>query len=338
MTVHARKGHGRPCDDTAVSDNERVRWAKQFAEEGSIAFPSSRTKMSLGLLGCLAFSAVGIWMILQGGVVPTVIGSLSIAFFGVVGVPIILWRWITRKPVVRIDREGVSSGERRARWADIEGFWVWSLSGSAVVVVQLRPEAANNLRAHTHPARRWLEDMNQRLVGPSTISLPSGNGFDPEAMAAWLNSLRQFMGPDQADVLPEPKGNLSAEAAAQFVPDWPKAALRPASPPNPDMGFEAEDAPRSAVGVLQWTSGLLVDGGSGPGGWDYIDLDGWATGDMSGVIDGLGDRNTKRGDLERAVGDELGHPVSLTPHTWVFSRADSNSWWTAPLLVVHRSE
>lgn len=206
------------------------------------------------------------------------------------------------------------------------------------MVVQLGPEAANNLRAHTHPARRWLEDMNQRVVGPSTISLPSGNGFDPEAMAAWLNSLRQFMGPDEADVLPEPKGNLSAEAAASLFLTGPRLrfALRPC--PTPIWASRLKMHRRPRLGVLQWTSGLLVDGGSGPGGWDYIDLDGWATGDMSGVIDGLGDRNTKRGDLERAVGDELGHPVSLTPHTWVFSREDSNSWWTAPLLVVHRSE
>jgi hypothetical protein len=115
------------------------------------------------------------------------------------------------------------------------------------------------------------------------------------------------------------------------------AAARPATAPDPDEGFEAEEAPRSAIGVLQWTSALLIDGGHGPGSRDFVDLHGWATGDMSGVISGLGSRGTTAADVELAVGDAVGHPVTLAPSTWVFSREDSTSWWTAPLFVVHRA-
>ncbi len=145
--------------------------------------------MSLVLLGGLTFSAIGIWMIRQGDMVTSVVGFLSIAFFGIVGVPTISWRLITGKPIVRIDHQGVSSGERRALWADIEGFWVWGTNRSAVVIVQLTPEAARAIRAQAHPVRRWWDGINERIIGPSTMSLPSGNGFDPSAMATWLNSL-----------------------------------------------------------------------------------------------------------------------------------------------------
>jgi hypothetical protein len=108
--------------------------------------------------------------------------------------------------------------------------------------------------------------------------------------------------------------------------------------PDPDAGFEAEGAPTSVAGVLQWTSELLVDGGHGPGGWDFVDLAGWATGDMSGVISGMGSLDTEIAELEDAVADALGHPVRVTPSSWIFSPHDDKAWWAAPLLVVHRSE
>jgi hypothetical protein len=76
--------HARMC---AVSHDEQALWTQEFERDGGVVFPSSRAKMPLGLLGCIAFSAVGIWMLLQGDAVSAVIGSLSIAFFGFVGVP-----------------------------------------------------------------------------------------------------------------------------------------------------------------------------------------------------------------------------------------------------------
>jgi hypothetical protein len=100
--------------------------------------------------------------------------------------------------------------------------------------------------------------------------------------------------------------------------------------PDLNADFESE----GAVGVLQWTSALLVDGGAGPGGWDYNDLDAWVIGDMSRAIDGVGDLHTPQAELATAISSALGHPVSLTQATWVFSREDSRTSWTAPLFVV----
>lgn len=321
-----------------MSDQDQVRWGQQFADEGFIAFPTSRAKVSLVFLGCLAFVTVGLWLVLQREVVPAIIGSLSIAFFGILGIPILSWRWITRKPIVRIDEEGVSSGERCALWADIEGFRVWSMNGQAAVVVQLTPRAAKDIAAGLHPVRRWWDSLGESFVGPSTMSFPSGNGFDPDAMAAWLNSLRHSMGAQDTRGPREPERGRPAENRGALVPDWPRAAVRPSAPTSLGSGFEAEGAPPSAVGVMQWTSKVLIDGGNGVGSWDFIDLHGWSTGDMSGVITGLGDQNTDAGGLEQAVGVRLGHPISFTPSTWVFSRQDSSGRWTAPLLVVHRSD
>jgi hypothetical protein len=322
----------------AVSHDEQARWAQEFEEDGGVVFPSSRAKMALVLLGCIAFSAVGIWLLLRGDAVSVVVGSLSIAFFGFVGIPTTSWRLVTRKPVVRVDHDGVSSGQRRALWAEIEGFWVWSVSSSAAVIVRLTPAGGTSVRAQAHPALRWLCDLNERMVGPSTMSLPSGNGFDPYALALWLNSVLAGVRGDASSGPSEAEHSQSPDAGATFVPDWPKAAIRPGSPPDPETGFEAGGAPPSAVALLQWTSGVLVDGVRGPGSWDLISLDGWAAGDLSDAITGLGDLDTERDELRRTVGAELGHGVSLAPDTWVFAREDGKSWWMAPLLVVHRSD
>jgi hypothetical protein len=68
--------------------------------------------------------------------------------------PTTSWRLVTRKPVVRVDHDGVSSGQRRALWAEIEGFWVWSMSSSAAVIVRLTPAGATSVRAQAHPFLR----------------------------------------------------------------------------------------------------------------------------------------------------------------------------------------
>jgi hypothetical protein len=136
----------------------------------------------------------------------------------------------------------------------------------------------------------------------------------------------------------EPQRESPTETGVQLVPDWPRAVARPVVVPDPDAGFEAEAAAAAAVGVLQWTSALLVDGGHGPGGWDFVDLVGWATGDMSGVIPGMGNQNSEIAELAEAVGDALGHPVTLTADSWTFSPENKKGWWAAPLLVVYRKE
>ena len=130
---------------------------------------------------------------------------------------------------------------------------------------------------------------------------------------------------------PDPRSS-----GAGFVPDWPVAAERAEVAPDPDSGFAPESAEPTVVGVLQWASSVLVDGGRGKGSWDYVDLQGWETGDMSEVVPGVGKRDATAAELEIATSAELGYGVRLVPDTWAFSRQDSRDWWTAPLFVVHR--
>lgn len=126
------------------------------------------------------------------------------------------------------------------------------------------------------------------------------------------------------------------QSGTEFVPDWPVAVAQPEVAPDPDRGFEGESGPPTVIGVLQWTSGVLVDAGRGQGSWDFIDLNGWVNGDMSRVVPGIGHLDTTAADLQNAVEAELDCTVSLPPNTWAFARQDSRAWWTAPLLVVHR--
>lgn len=148
-----------------------------------------------------------------------------------------------------------------------------------------------------------------------------------------MGFLTRLLGSERGET---PGQDGSAAATGQLVPDWPVAAPRPAMAPDRDSGFDTADAPPSAVGVLQWTSGLLIDGGTGDGGWDFIDLAGWDAGDMSEVISDLGVRETELVELTNAVGDALGYPVNLVADTWAFSPNKSKHSWTAPLFVVHR--
>lgn len=174
-----------------MGDADQVRWGQQLAHDGVVTFPTRRRKMSLVLLGCLGFTAIGAFLLaLHEGPGMVVAGSASVVFFGVFGIPTLSWRLVTRKPVVRVDRDGVSAGELRAAWSEIERVRVWSFYGTSVVILELSPQVARRISENTRAPKRWLDRMNQSLVGPATLALPSGNGFDPHAMAEWLDSLR----------------------------------------------------------------------------------------------------------------------------------------------------
>ena len=59
---------------------------------------------------------------------------------------------------------------------------------------------------------------------------------------------------------------------------------------------------------------------------------------MSRVVSGIGDQSSDAKDLEQAVSAALGHPLSLEPSTWMFTCEGETAWWTAPLLVVQRTD
>ena len=129
-------------------------------------------------------------------------------------------------------------------------------------------------------------------------------------------------------------GTSPRRARGGVVPDWPSAAVATPNEPHRNDDFCADDASSETIGVLQWTPGLLIDGGGGRGSWDYTELQTWIDGEMADSLVGIGDWDSSAAELEAQLGTMLKRGVRLTPGQWTFTPESDNEEWTAPLFVV----
>ena len=101
----------------------------------------SRTKASIGLSVCMAFAALGIWLIGQPSIKTFVAGWLTIIFFGAISP---LWMAAVFRPnLLTITDEGFSVrqallGTRTYRWSDIASVFVDRQSAADLVVWTLK--------------------------------------------------------------------------------------------------------------------------------------------------------------------------------------------------------
>lgn len=258
------------------------------------------------------------------------LGAAGVVFFGA--------QLLSKRVPVVVDADGVHvewtwGPGMSVRWSAIENAIVHQNRGSSMASLVVSRDFERDWLATRSGPLKALAAVQRTFYGASLLALPFPLTADADDLAGWLRKqARQRSGRGGSNsVAPH-------ESVVGPVADWPDAVARPAICPDPDAAFEAEGAERSAVGVLQWTSALLVDGGRGPGCWDFVDLRDWATGEISHVVSELGSRETQAFELALAVGDVLDRAIRLAPSTWVFSPDDGFHRWIAPLFVVHATE
>jgi hypothetical protein len=134
----------------------------------------SRSRSFLPLLGCLAFTAGGVFILFapprSKELIDVVGGWLCTIFFGG-GVLIAAWQLFDSRPRIILDDEGIfdrTLGPGKIPWARVEGAYIQSIHGTDFICLQLL-DAERHIQNLT-VAKRALIDLNTSL-GFTPISL-----------------------------------------------------------------------------------------------------------------------------------------------------------------------
>ncbi|WP_405219580.1 hypothetical protein [Agrococcus sp. Ld7] len=165
--------------DGAIEELERTGRVVVRAAVGGIA---------AAILGALGFAAIGallIWPWLSEpnweATPAAVIGSAALIFFGVIGVPTLVWRWATASRSIVLTSEGaVLAGGSRVRWSHVRFARLMTILGQRFTVLLPRAErAADQLRGLPPIARLgavlngWLVRERAPVALPTQLELPA---------------------------------------------------------------------------------------------------------------------------------------------------------------------
>lgn len=175
--------------DAAITELERTGRAVVRSRTGGVA---------LALLGAVAFTAAGAALVALWLVEPSwpqvpglVAGAAGVLFFGVVGVPTLVWRWATAARSITITAdEATLAGGSRMRWALVRSARVASVMGQRFVVLLPRdePDALRGLSPLVRVLSRW----NGRLLGePAAVALPVQVALSPAALLRLVQHARR---------------------------------------------------------------------------------------------------------------------------------------------------
>ncbi len=158
-----------------------------MTQEGQIEIPLSKNKMTLTLLGSIAFVALGVWFLVNPPKIdnpilgnPTLIfiaGLASVIFFGLVAITVIS-KLLDKKPGLIISRQGIidnSSGVSAGLvlWTDIEKIQVSQVMNQKFLMFIVR-NPQEYLDKVTNPLKRKTMEINYRSYGsPISISANS---------------------------------------------------------------------------------------------------------------------------------------------------------------------
>ncbi len=170
-----------------MAKSDPQRWTADIQGNGRLVLKSARGKLAVLLVVCVAFVAIGVVMMGEGGGL-MVIGVLAVAFFGVLGLPVLGWRVATGRPVTVIDHSGVAVDRARVGWTEIVGIRVFA-APIKTVLLDTTPEAEARLAAERSSWQRGLGHVNTQLTGHTSFALPTDQGVNPDEFASWLRWL-----------------------------------------------------------------------------------------------------------------------------------------------------
>lgn len=145
-------------------------WAGEFERAGRVVFPVRRRPLLIQLLIVLALisgSQINSLIEMQSaGSGERIFRLFNLALF-LLGIGVIVWQLVTRRPTLVVDREGIRYGKRR--------FMPWSEVGTIGLVTG--PKFFMNVPVL--PANVWAKD----------VRLPQYNVRDIPALATWLTAV-----------------------------------------------------------------------------------------------------------------------------------------------------
>lgn len=140
----------------------------------TIEIPVNKKKISLYLLGSIAFVAIGIWFVVappdteEGPLFIKGIGWASIVLFGL-GIVIFVRKMLDKRPGLAITPEGLnyyySMGNTMVvRWEDIIRFDVYEVNKQKLLMVQVK-NPQDYVKSQTNALLRKLSEGNISMYG-----------------------------------------------------------------------------------------------------------------------------------------------------------------------------
>ncbi|MCO1337987.1 hypothetical protein BJH93_03630 [Kocuria polaris] len=165
-------------------------WDQTFDSTGSLLFRTARHVPILAALGCLAFVAVGFWLLGRGGLA-ALAGLLSILCFGLAGIPCCVYLFIKPRSLA-FTAEGVQIARRPSiPWSAVAGAGHVTQGPQTHAILELTPEgmaayeqALTGRAARTHASQK-------SYVGGNGVFFPPYLSASPRDIAAWVNENRQ---------------------------------------------------------------------------------------------------------------------------------------------------
>ena len=150
-------------------------------------------RMSLLIIVCFAFAAMGVFMLFRGE--RAWFDWIGIIFFGGGGLfmtYLLLKEYLTRTPYYVITDEGleVNTGirNREVRFADVESFFLTKVVTTKMVGIQYKPDAERKKMDESNSVSRSIRKMNSGIAG-SAEALPADDlSLKPQQFCDLLNS------------------------------------------------------------------------------------------------------------------------------------------------------
>lgn len=169
---------------------ERDRWRHELVTTGGWVRRTPAGRMVLPALGCLGFTAVGVGLLATGSGVGLVVGGLAVLTFGLWFLPVVVWRAVTGKPVVRLDGRGLVVGRVAVPWAETAALGFVGRGRGRTVLVELTPAGTARRDGQVDLVDRLTMRLSDRLTGRSGVGIANGYGIPAAELADWVAEVR----------------------------------------------------------------------------------------------------------------------------------------------------
>ena len=141
-----------------------------------LVYPASRKKAFLLLAGCIAFFALGIFILKKDPLV----GWITTLFFGL-GIPMSILMLLSKKVYLRLTADGFEMAslfnKKTTRWSDVDGFRIRQTRHMKMIAIVYRPD---------YKDQKILRKVSASLAGMEG-AIPNTYAVSQDALLATLN-------------------------------------------------------------------------------------------------------------------------------------------------------
>lgn len=168
-------------------------WQDQLERDGEVVLRQRRGRAVLLLAGSVAFTVAAVWIALDDGW--NAFAVVAVAFFGVLGIPVLGWSAVLARPHVRVTGDDVRVRSVRLAWSEVTEVRTQRFDhrgGGTTLVMLDYPDAVLAVEGRMGGVQRSVAVVQRSAFGDSALGLPlNWSVADTEALAGWLRSVRE---------------------------------------------------------------------------------------------------------------------------------------------------